>query len=141
VNYTRNLAYSAELIGAVDATRRSEPNHYANRRPSLREITRAEYPAFPFLATIVQLTSELPEELLNLSGEIYNGYIIAISTIKEIMRVWLRSTPGHILPDDRPLKALVSIRDALANCPDEAPLRKPPNSPSSRMTILETAFG
>jgi hypothetical protein len=75
----------------------------------------------PFLEAVVQLTSEIPEDLLSLSGEIYNSYILAINTIKRITLIWVRLTPGQIGPDERPRTALVEIRKALLTCSDEAP--------------------
>jgi hypothetical protein len=100
----------SQIVTLIDDFLRDNPDHLGLSAPHA-----------PFLDAVVQLTSEIPEDLLSLSGEIYNRYIVAINTIKRIMLIWMRSTPGPIGADQRLRPALVEIRETLARCPDEAP--------------------
>jgi hypothetical protein len=113
----------SQIVTLIDDFLRDNPDHLG------LSATHA-----PFLEAVVQLTSEIPEDLLSLSGGLYNKYIVAISTIKRTMLIWMRSTPGSIGADQRLKPALVEIREALARCPDEAP-----SPPTAELSFIPDA--
>jgi hypothetical protein len=81
----------------------------------------SDYDAFltepyrPVISIILNLTSQLPEELMTLSGNDYSSFVLAIHKLENLL-------PIRPLPSSHNGPAAVkAIRVALAKCPDEAP--------------------
>jgi hypothetical protein len=77
------------------------------------------------LSAILDLTEQIPDELLTMSGEDYSSLIHAKSTIRDILNTWNANTSaGHKLQPYNysvALSPIEMIRRVLATCPDEAP--------------------
>lgn len=72
-------------------------------------------PFRPVVLTMLKLISQMPDELMTLSGEEYNNFVVAIHTLDNLLNT--RPLP----PSPSGPSALKSLRTALAKCPDEAP--------------------
>jgi hypothetical protein len=80
----------------------------------------------PALAAIVRLVSEVPDELLTLSGSDYNELLLGIEALKEAIERWkgYAGESTFTMQSVRRINGrdpIVLIRDAIAKCPDEAP--------------------
>jgi hypothetical protein len=80
-------------------------------------------PQAPEISAIIDLTSELPNELMVLSGNEYSEYRVGINAIKELLHLWQNqpSTPALNRRAVHGVECLKAIRDLLAKCPDEIP--------------------
>jgi hypothetical protein len=77
----------------------------------------------PELSAIIDLTSELSDELLLLSGDDYSEYRVAVSAVKDLLNLWQsqQSADPSSSQTVKGAKSLRTVRALLAKCPDEAP--------------------
>jgi hypothetical protein len=93
-------------------------------RPGMSSITRFLAPEqTPEISAIVDLISELPDELLVLSGDEYCNYRVDINALKDLLNFWQGPEPTTIInrQGEKGIQSMFRLRDLLAKCPDEAP--------------------
>lgn len=77
------------------------------------------------LAGLVDLTDQIPEELLTMDAVVYAPYICAKAHIRQRLLIWVSDTRFHNelgnMPGQPEQIPVTVIHDALARCPDEAP--------------------
>jgi hypothetical protein len=117
-----------KLIGRVGGSLTGEPGEALRR-----------YDA-PEIAAIVELASELPDELLVLSGDDYSHYRIGILSLIELLSFWKNnsSLPVSTVPFQA-LTGVAAIRilgNLLSKCPDESPSQ----STAELLFISDDAF-
>jgi hypothetical protein len=71
---------------------------------------------------VVQLVSEIPTELLTISGEDYNDLVSGVESIKNSVTLWHQQGIAQVGNNGiKGRNTLLVIRDALAKCPDQIP--------------------
>lgn len=89
------------------------------------EVARMNLVGSPALSAVLDLTEQIPDELLTMNDEIYASFIRAKAQIKDILATWTSNRnagqPLHTVNLHRSQNPLFQIRDALAKCPDESP--------------------
>jgi len=86
------------------------------------------------LSAVIDLLSELPSELLAISGNDYSKYRISIQEINGLVDAW-KNGRGDQHRVHQCANSLEVIRDLLSKCPDESP------SPSTACSSLIPLFG
>jgi len=76
----------------------------------------------PALMAIVNFAKQIPPELLRLSGQDLSDYVVALEYMESTERRTLALQRGLNVPEYRDCNVLALLRDALAKCPDEAPV-------------------
>jgi hypothetical protein len=77
------------------------------------------------LSAVLDLVSQVPDELLTMDSEDYASFVRARADIKDMIGVWTADrTAGHPLTTVQlhiSRNPVARIRDAMAKCPDESP--------------------
>jgi len=80
-------------------------------------------PQAPEISAIIDLASELPNELMVLSGDEYPAYLVGINALKDLLSFWQSEKSDTAINRRAAYGAhsLEIIRGLLAKCPDEIP--------------------
>lgn len=81
---------------------------------------RAEYA--PLLGAIVMLARDIPNELIQLSGNDYSEFVVGLAGLDSMVRTWLERGSGVTVPWKSKNGSFIAlVRRALSQCPDEVP--------------------
>ena len=78
----------------------------------------------PQISAIIDLASELPNELMVLSGDEYPTYLVGMNALKDLLDFWRSGQQHRAVVSHRAAygaQSLRTVRDLLAKCPDEIP--------------------
>jgi hypothetical protein len=81
-------------------------------------------PQAPKISAIIDLASELPNELMVLSGDEYPAYLVGMNALKDLLDFWRSGQQHRAVVSHRAAygaQSLRTVRDLLVKCPDEIP--------------------